>query len=138
MNVRYSEIRMAFDFVSSGIQGENVAYVNKRDGEIYYYSETLGLDETRGLDVHSESFEPVPYREALDLGRELAFDFVDERLPGHYAAVRDFFADEDTAESRLKELLQANALFDEWSEYKAAKIEEFLREWCEQRDIGLS
>ena len=137
MNVRYSEIRMAFDFVSSGMQGENFAYVSKDDGEIYYFSEMLGLDETRGHDVHSAGFEPVPHRDALDLGRELAFDFVDEHLADQYAAVRDFYADEDTAESRFKDMLQANGLFEEWKEYKAVKVEKFLREWCEQKNIAL-
>ncbi len=137
MNARYSEIRMAFDFVSSRSLGENFAYVSRDDGEIYYYSEALGLDETRGHDVHSVGFEPVPHRDALELGRELAFDFVDERLPDQYAAVRDFYADEDTAESRFKDLLEANGLFAEWNEYKAAKVEKFLREWCEQKDIVL-
>ncbi len=128
---------MAFDFVSSRIQGDNVAYVSKDEGEIYYYSELLGLDETRGHDVHSLDYEPVPHRDVLELGRELAFDFVDERLPEQYAAVRDFYADEETAESRFRDTLEAHGLAGEWDEYKTAKIEATLREWCLYKNIEL-
>ncbi|MCG8344898.1 MAG: hypothetical protein MI685_07020 [Chlorobiales bacterium] len=137
MNFRYSEIKMAFDFVSSGLQGENIAYVSKEDGEIYYYSVTLGLDETRGHDVHSSCFIAVPHRNSLDIDRELAFDFVDEHLPEHYTAVRDYFADEETAESRFRNVLEANGLLEEWNKYREATIEKFLREWCSQRNIEL-
>ena len=137
MKLKYSEIRMAFDFVSSRDQGDNVAYASRDEGEIYYYSEVLGLDETRGRDVHSSNFEIVPHCDTLNLGRELAFDFIDERLPEQYAAVRDFFADEETAGRLLKDMLESRGLLQDWNDYKAEKVERVLREWCSQKHIDL-
>ncbi|MBC8524032.1 MAG: hypothetical protein ISR54_05850 [Chlorobium phaeobacteroides] len=137
MNLKYSELRMAFDFVSSRDQGENIAYVGRDDGEFYYYSQVLGLDETRGKDVHSSNFESVPHRDILNLGRELAFDFIDERLAEQYAVVREYFAEEDTAESRFSDMLQSHGLLQDWNEYKAEKVEKTLREWCTQKQIEL-
>ena len=137
MNLKYSEIRMAFDFVSSRDQGDNVAYASRDEGEIYYYSEVLGLDETGRQDVHSSNFEIIPHCDTLNLGKELAFDFIDERLPEQYAAVRDFFADEETADSLFRDMLETHGLLQDWNEYKAEKVEKTLREWCLQKHIDL-
>ncbi len=137
MTIRYSEIKNAFDFVSAGNPGDNVAYVSTADGEIYYYSSVLGLDETRGLDIHSAGYITVPHRQSVDMESEMAYDFVDEHLPEHYAGVRDMFADEINAEGNFRNILEARGLLVEWHAYREKKIEEYLREWCRSKNIGL-
>ncbi|MEC9486929.1 MAG: hypothetical protein UMU76_05460 [Prosthecochloris sp.] len=135
---RYSEIVMAFEFVSSDEEGENFAWVCRDTGEIVYFSEKLGLDERRGQDIHSGNCFPVPHREALELGRELAFDFIDEVLPGDYAEVRDIFADPEASRSRFRDMLAARGRLDDWKDYEADRISDVLRQWCEARGIELA
>ncbi len=137
MEFSYREIEMAFDFVSSGEEGDNLAYLCRDAGEIFYYSETLGLDELRGRDIHRGDCLSIPHRDALDLGEELAFDFVDDRMPEEYAGVRDIFADPELGASRFRDMVEAQGRLEEWCEYEADRIGSVLREWCSSRGIAL-
>ncbi|HED31306.1 MAG TPA: hypothetical protein ENN50_06445 [Prosthecochloris aestuarii] len=134
----YSEIVMAFDFVSSGEEGDNHAWICRDSGEIVYFSEVLGLDERRGQDIHSPNCVAVPHRNDLELGRELVFDFIDEELPDKYASIRDIYADPEDPEGRFRELLQARGVLDRWNDYKAGRIRSSLMTWCQARGIECS
>lgn len=135
MKFSFSEIRMAFDFVSSREEGDNIAYVAAEEGEIFYYSEPLGLNEIRGIDIHSATCHSLPHRESLNLGQELAFDFVDERFPEEYSRVRDVFTDGETSRERFREMLESAGRLREWEEYESARVAEVLGEWCGARGI---
>ncbi len=137
MMFTYSEIQMAFEFVSSGEEGDNFAYLCKDAGEIFYYSEMLGLDERRGRDMNSGNCFLIPHRNSLDLGRELAFDFIDEVLPSEYAAVRDAFADPEDAQGQYIALLETNGKLQEWYDYQSHHTSRMLREWCAARGIAV-
>src|SRR5689334_9628747 len=39
MAVRFSDLQLAFEFVSSGGTGENEAYLDRQSGKIYWHSE---------------------------------------------------------------------------------------------------
>ena len=39
MPVSFSDLQLAFEFVSSGGMGENEAYLDRQSGEIYWHSE---------------------------------------------------------------------------------------------------
>ncbi len=137
MKFTYSEIEMAFEFVSSAEEGDNFAYLCKDAGEIFYFSETLGLDERRGRDMNSGNCFLIPHRNSLDLGRELAFDFIDEFLPSEYAGVRDAFADPEDSWGKYTALLEANGRLQDWQDYQSHHTSRLLREWCAARDIAI-
>jgi hypothetical protein len=45
MAVSFSDLQLAFEFVSSGGMGENEAYLDRRSGKIYWHSEFGENDE---------------------------------------------------------------------------------------------
>jgi hypothetical protein len=45
MTVSFSDLQLAFEFVSSGGMGENEAYLDRRSGKIYWHSEFGDNDE---------------------------------------------------------------------------------------------
>jgi hypothetical protein len=47
MSVSFSDLQLAFEFVSSGGMGENEAYLDRQSGKIYWHSE-FG-DQRRGI-----------------------------------------------------------------------------------------
>ena len=47
MAVSFSDLQLAFEFVSSGGMGENEAYLDRQSGKIYWHSEVLALTNAR-------------------------------------------------------------------------------------------
>ena len=45
MPVSFSDVQLAFEFVSSGGMGENEAYLDRQSGKIYWHSEFGDNDE---------------------------------------------------------------------------------------------
>ena len=46
MPISFSDLQLAFEFVSSGGMGENEAYLDRRSGKIYWHSE-FGENDAR-------------------------------------------------------------------------------------------
>jgi len=53
MAVSFSDLRLAFEFVSSGGMGENEAYLDRQSGKIYWHSEYGENDEELPDDISS-------------------------------------------------------------------------------------
>ena len=65
MAVNFSDLQLAFEFVSSGGMGENQAYLDRQSGKIYWHSE-FG-------DNHEELPDDIELREIyLNSGQERA------------------------------------------------------------------
>ncbi len=54
MAVSFSDLQLAFEFVSSGGMGENEAYLDRRSGKIYWHSEFGENDEELPDDIDDE------------------------------------------------------------------------------------
>jgi hypothetical protein len=51
MVVSFSDLQLAFEFVSSGGMGENEAYLDRQSGKIYWHSEVGDNDEELPDDI---------------------------------------------------------------------------------------
>jgi len=91
--VKFDDISLAFDFVSSAAPMEHGAYISLETGQIYWMSEfTSSMDEEVPDDFEtSDRYVAIPHKNDLNLGRDLAFRFVAEHLPGRYGDVRACF-----------------------------------------------
>ena len=110
MKVRFSDIEMAFEYVSGGAQSEHTALLSRETGEFYYRSDIGDSDEfpdelPEDLETSPENYVEIPHRNDLDLGRQLVFDFISENLPDEYQTVRRIFSSSG-AYSRFKAFLQ--------------------------------
>jgi hypothetical protein len=81
MPVSFSDLQLAFEFVSSGGMGENEAYLDRQTGKIYWHSEFGHNDEKLPDDIDDEKYIAIPDRKELDLGKALVLDFAREFLP---------------------------------------------------------
>jgi len=67
MPVSFSDLQLAFEFVSSGGIGENVAYLDRQSGKIYWHSEFGDKDQELPHDIDDEKYISIPDRRELDL-----------------------------------------------------------------------
>ena len=92
MAVSFSDLQLAFEFVSNGSMGENEAYLDRQSGKIYWHSELGDNDEELPDDIDDKKYIFIPDKRELDLGKPLVLDFAREFLPDDYDEVRHIFS----------------------------------------------
>jgi hypothetical protein len=137
MAVRFSDLQLAFEFVSSGRMGENEAYLDRQSGKIYWHSEFGENDEELPDDIDNEKYIAIPDRRELDLGKPLVLEFAREFLPDDYDEVRHIF-NRRGAYRRYKDLLVRRGALERWYDLSNKAEEAALREWCAENGIELS
>lgn len=138
LTIKYDDLSLAFDFVSSGAPMEHRAFVSLETGQVYWASELNPADEEElpdDLDTSGRYLE-VPHKNDLDLGRQLALRFVEERLPAQYNRAADIFRSRG-AYRRFKELLASEGCLEQWYVFETEATELALRGWCQENDIQL-
>ena len=137
MPVSFSDLQLAFEFVSDGGKGENEAYLDRQSGKIYWHSEFGDNEEELPNDVDDEKYISIPDKRELDLGKSLALDFAREFLPDDYDEVRHIFSRRG-AYRRYKELLVRRDALKRWYDFSNKSEAAALREWCAENGIDLS
>ena len=136
--VKYDDLSMAFDFISSASLMEHNAYVSLDTGEVYWTSEfNDAFDEDVPDDLEtSDRYLTIPHKNDLDLGRSLALRFVAQELPAHYDQVEGFFRRQG-AYSRFKDLLQREGVLDAWYTFEADSVDSALKQWSAENGIEI-
>lgn len=136
--ISYDDLESALFWASSSGPFDNVAYVSKTTGEIFYSSETNPVEEELPDDVEDEDlYCALPHKNDLDLGRTLVFDFVDEQIPDQYMAVQEIFRHRG-AYARFKDLLERAGQLHAWFEYEQTATERALLGWAEEQGISVT
>ncbi|PPC94113.1 MAG: hypothetical protein CTY35_10855 [Methylotenera sp.] len=137
LSLDFSEIRNAFEFVSSGSRDENNAYICKKTGVIYWTSKTLDLEEEVPKDLETSlDYVEVPHKNELKLGQSLALTFIDQTLPDEYNFVASLFRKRG-AYRRFKDMLQYQGLLEKWYAFEEQASNDALLAWCEENEIKL-
>lgn len=137
LSLDFSEIRNAFEFVSSGSRDENNAYVCKKTGVIYWTSTTLDLEEEVPKDLETSfDYVEVPHKNELKLGQSLALTFIDQTLPDEYNFVASLFRKRG-AYRRFKDMLKYQGLLEKWYAFEEQASDDALLVWCEENEIKL-
>jgi len=137
MEIKFSDIELAFEYVSSATMTSNTAVLCKETGEIYYSSDYDDGDEIPEELYDREDCIEIPHKNDLNLGRNLVFEFVEQFLPGDFERVRQIFRRRG-AYGRYKDLLEDRGFLKKWYEFENTRQTETLREWCEENDIPLT
>jgi hypothetical protein len=135
--VSFSDLQLAFEFVSSGGMGENEAYLDRQSGKIYWHSEFGDNDEELPDDIDDEKYISIPDKSELELGKPLVLDFAREFLPVDYDEVRHIFSRRG-AYRRYKDLLVRRGALERWYDFSSKSEETALRQWCAENGIELS
>ena len=132
----FDEIHDAFLFVSSDCYGMNRALLCLDNGEIYFRSEMVDLDELDEDKFDCDHFLAIPHKNELDMGEELVGEFVEEQMPGDLNRVREIFS-RRAAYRRFKDLLDERGLLQNWHDFENRRDQEALRQWCRENGIEL-
>lgn len=129
--LKFSELEMAFEFVSGGDIFDAQAYISRETGRIYWVSDDDGLEEELPDDVGDpDLYVEVPGKRDLDLGKPLVLKFAARYLPDDYEDVQRIFSRKG-AYSRYKDLLHDRGKLEDWYEYEQSAVEKELIEWAE-------
>src|SRR5881227_1679623 len=127
MPISFSDLELAFEFVSSGGMGENEAYLDRQSGKIYWHSEFGDNEEELPNDIDDEKYISIPDKRELHLGKSLVSDFAREFLPVDYDEVRHIFSQRDEvrhifsqrgAYRRYKDLLVRRGALERWYDFR--------------------
>ncbi len=136
MSIKFSEIEDAFFFVSMTPMYSSNAILCKETGKIFYESEYGDEDEIPEEIFEDDGCIEIPHKNALDLGKNLVFEFVEENLPNEFDQVRHIFRKKG-AYARFKDLLDEKDLLEQWYEYESEQQIKALHEWCDENEIKL-
>jgi len=135
--VKYDDLLTAFEWVSSSAPMENSVFVSRKTGALHWASELMELEDELPEDIEDGSlYVAVPHKRDLHLGKNLALNFTDERLPESCATVATFFR-QSGAYGRFKDLLERKGMLEAWYEYEAQAVEQALRTWSEENGLQL-
>jgi len=136
-SINFSELRNAFEFVSSGPSSQHSAYICVDTGIIYWTSNVMDLEEQVPDDLEtSDRYIQVPHKNDLKLGQGLALSFVNQEIPHEYNFAASLFRKRG-AYRRYKELLQSEGLLEKWFAFEANASDMALQDWCKENNIEL-
>ena len=136
MEIKFSDIELAFEYVSSAPMTSNTAVLCKETGEIFYSSDYDDEDEIPEEVYDREDCIEIPHKNDLYLCRNLVFEFVVSHLPNDFERVRRIFGKKG-AYARYKDLLEDRGFLQKWYDFENTRQTETLREWCKHNDIML-
>ena len=135
MAVDYSDLEMAFDFVSAGAGYDHVAYLDRESGEIFYESDS-SEDEIPEDVWENVKYISVPDKKEFGLGKPLALNFSEQYLPNDIENVYSIFRSKG-AYSAFKSLLETRNQLQNWYQYEQHAIKEAIIQWCEDNSVEL-
>ncbi|MFS1876088.1 hypothetical protein FCV66_24230 [Enterovibrio norvegicus] len=137
MVIKFSELLDLFEIVNFGLPYSHEGYISKITGKTYYYSDFSDDQPDLPADIGDQTkYLAIPQKNDLNLGRELALDFVQKFLPSEFENARSFFHRKG-AYSRFKTLLENHGKTEEWYKYEKECTERALREWCIEQNVEI-
>jgi len=133
--VKYSDLELAVQFVSSGELVDAKAYISRESGEIFWQSDDNDSNKEIPSDVDdSDLYAVIPSQRELDLGKHLVLRFISRELPDQYEEVESIFRRKG-AYSRYKDHLSQVGLLDAWHQYEQSALQTAIIEWAESERI---
>ena len=134
--MKFDDLLAAYEWVSSS-PDDSEAFVSRLTGMVHWSSNTIELDEALPDDIEDgRIYVAVPNKHDLNLGKNLALTFAEERLADSYQTVANLFRQRG-AYARFKDLLERKGLLQAWYDFEAKATELALREWADDEGISI-
>lgn len=136
--VAFQELLDGFEYASAGDQYGVEVYVHREQGTIHIRSDGAvdGMPDPGPADLETGPYLQLPNQYDLDLGRQLAIDFMYSYLPDDVDQVYAFFRRRG-AWRNFRELVEERGVLQQWYAYQASEKERRLRQWCADNGIAL-
>jgi hypothetical protein len=136
--VKLDDLEEAMEFVSSGQDFGNAAWVRRDTGEVLWHADDGNDWEPLPEDIDEEDrYVAVPDKRDFGLGKPLALEFARTHLPDCYEQVCGMFSHRG-AYARFKDLLERHQRLDAWHRWETEQTRQALREWCADNGIKLA
>lgn len=137
MSIKFCDVVKLFQLVNFGSQFDCKGYICKETGKTYLYSEFDDNEDALPEDINDDKYLAIPYKNELNLGTYLVFNFVEKYLPTELEKVHSIFHREG-AYAKYKLLLERSGKIEQWYKFEEKHTEQALREWCAEQDIEIS
>ena len=137
MSIPFSSIEDAFLWASMDQPGMHHAWINRNTGQAYCTTEMGDNFDEEPEDFAEGHWIPLPHKHDLDLGRDLAFRFVENLTDKQEQDVKSFFRSKG-AYRRFRHYLQQNGILDSWYAFEQNATNTALRVWAEENGIPIS
>ena len=114
----------------------NYAVLNLKTGAICYKSEMIDEEEFPEEIEASDDYVWIPHKSELELGEELVFEFVSQRIHEEGASIKRLFRRKG-AYANFRNLLERTGKLEEWYAFEREATEAALREWCFENGVDL-
>jgi len=132
--VKLEDLLAAYEWVSSS-PDDSEAFVSRITGNVHWSSSTIEFDEELPEDIDDASiYVRVPNKHDLNLGKNLALTFAEDRLADSYQTIANIFRQRG-AYGRFKDLLERKGCLEAWYDYETKATELALREWAAEEGI---
>ncbi|HET7611407.1 MAG TPA: UPF0158 family protein [Rhodanobacteraceae bacterium] len=136
--VKLDDLEEAMEFVSSGQDFGNAAWVRRDAGEVLWHADDGNDWEPLPEDIDEEDrYVAVPDKRDFGLGKPLALEFARTHLPECLEQVYGIFSHRG-AYARFKDLLDRHDSLEAWYQWEQEKTRQALREWCADNGIKLA
>lgn len=139
--VKLSDLEEAMDFVSSGQEFDNAAWLRRDTGEVIWHSEFIDVADDYGPlpeDIDNDDrYLAIPDKRDFGLGKPLALEFARMHLPECFDQVRDIFSHRG-AYARFKDLLDRRDSLEAWYQWEQERTRAALREWCADNGVKVA
>jgi hypothetical protein len=134
--VKFDDLLAAYEWVSSS-PDDSEAFVSRITGNVHWSSSTMELDDDLPEDIEDTNiYVAMPNKHDLNLGKNLALTFAEDRLADSYQTITNIFRRRG-AFGRFKDLLERKGRLEAWYNYEAEATELALREWAAEEGIPI-
>jgi hypothetical protein len=125
-----ADLEAALDWSSAGGPFENQAFIGRLTGSVHLHSPYGDFGEKLPEDIEDGTrYVAMPHKNDLDLGRNLAFEFVSSKAPQLEAQVHSVFRRKG-AYGKFKTILERAHLLEQWYEFEGAATKAALLRWA--------
>ena len=133
MSVNFDQLVSAFEWTSFGPEGEIVAYICLKTGQVFIDFEDNEEELPDDLG-EADHYIEVPSKAELRLGKRLALAFISEHLPMDFE-LGDAFFQARGAYGKFRDLLEHRGVREQWYLYEAEATKRALMSWCKDYDV---
>lgn len=137
ISIKLSDVLDMFELFNFGSPFDHEGCICKTPGKTYFYSEFSDNEEELPDDIDDDKYLATPQNNELNLGRNLAYDFVQKYLPSEYEKGLLIFQ-RKSAYVRFKSLLEDAGKIEEWYKSEGKHTEQALREGCAEQNFEIS
>mgnify|MGYP006295809395 CR=1 FL=1 len=136
MSISPTDLDLTFDWVHFASSHGNAAWINRKTGATFLYSEYGDNEDPEPDDLQSDDWIAIPDKNQLDLGTRLVFRFAESLTDSQQEHIAAIFRSRG-AYRRFKDYLREIDQIDNWHQYENRAEQEARLAWALANQIPI-